>query len=384
MQLSALRRQYTSNPLTILGILTSKYVFVAPRIVILDLCEACNTDCIMCQRHSPLVRLPSPSCALEGGLEGGHRWRSMDEQVAKAVISECAAAGTHKVILGESGEPTIHPHFDDLLDHAVWRGLSVTVMTNGLGVDDRRARTWSSKPAHFCVSVHAGDADTWLRVHPGHVAEDFERLSHTIEVLAQAGPQRVSLKCVVQRANFGRLAEVIRWARRLGVRDVRFRPVVASGVLEHVALTPDEEREALQELASCRSLPESRGISTNIDEYLGMSRYVRSGVTLTEGLYRRVPCYVGWHLMYVLADGTVVPCDDSGRVMGRAGEEPILRIWRSPQYQAFRSEAISMPHRAAPVMDCHCANCCLFRTNIRTHTFLHPFAKLAPERADDH
>jgi MoaA/NifB/PqqE/SkfB family radical SAM enzyme len=380
MRLSALRRELISSTLMTLGILSSKHVFTAPRLVFLDLCEACNTRCIMCQRHSPLAGVPSHELEAESAGAGGQRWRSMDRELAEMISSECAAAGTHKVFLGESGEPTIHPHFDSILDFVIQQGLSPTVLTNGMGADERRARLWASKRAHFCVSVHAGDADTWLQVHPGHTIADYERLCRTIRILAEGGPQRVSLKVVMQRANSGRVREIIEFAHRQGVRDLRFRPVVAGNNLRGVTLTLEEERTLLQELRSCRTLAEGYGITTNVGEYLSTSWRVRSGVVHTEDLYRRVPCYVGWHLAFVRADGTVVPCDNSDRVMGHTGEDRFLDIWRSPGYQAFRIESIGLPSRSAPVAGCDCTGCNLFRTNVKTHRLLHPFAQLTPER----
>ena len=61
------------------------------------------------------------------------------------------------------------------------------VLTNGISVDEFRARLWAATRARFRFSLHAGDADTWLRVHPTSTAAQYDRLMGVIRTLCAAG-----------------------------------------------------------------------------------------------------------------------------------------------------------------------------------------------------
>jgi MoaA/NifB/PqqE/SkfB family radical SAM enzyme len=285
-------------------------------------------------------------------------------------VRECAEAGTHKVVLGETGEPTIHPHFDQLLDLIVQLRMSPVVMTNGIAVDERRVRTWAGKEALYRFSLHAGDVETWLRIHPAGTAAQWERLSRVIETLVRSGTSTVVTMHVLQKANYRNIQKMIEHAHRHGVRQILFSPVRATGSLAPVLLTAEEEEWVRHELRRCTPLAESLGIQTNARQYLQTGGYVESGQLQTASVFRHLPCYVGWLQAFLLADGTVAPCDGSSRNLGQAAEQSLMAIWRSPQYQSFRREAITLPARGKPVEGCLCDHCSLVGSSLKARRLL--------------
>jgi MoaA/NifB/PqqE/SkfB family radical SAM enzyme len=295
----------------------------------------------------------------------------MDPILLETILRESHKLGTFRVVLGGNGDPALHPHLDCMIELMMQLGMEPYVLTNGLAVDEKRAKAWSTKRAHFRFSIHAGDIETWLRVHPNGTLEQFERLSRVIKTLVSAPTCSVSIVNVIHKMNFRRVRKMIEYARKMGVREVLFRPVRAEGKLAQVILDADEEIQLRRELKHCLRLAESHGVRTNLGDYLQNNLYIHSGVLKTADIYRKIPCYLGWTHAEFDIDGTMTPCLHSKIVMGRAGEHRIRDMWLSSRYSKFRHQARSMPQWGKPVKGCLCNSCCMVKFNINIFNLLH-------------
>jgi len=79
----------------------------------LDISRACNLACSHCYNGS--------------GPDGGHGTMERDDWMN--VLDQAAVSGVHMVQL-IGGEPTMHPDFSELVDHALSVGLAVEVFSN--------------------------------------------------------------------------------------------------------------------------------------------------------------------------------------------------------------------------------------------------------------
>ena len=364
-------RDLLSGARALLGIVARKWALTGPRSVALAISDVCDTNCVMCWSHSPLLHrgAGSPNTP-KMGLNSG-RERFMDKAVFEAIIRESRALGTFRVVLCGYGDPALHPQFDRMLELMGRLEMEPYVLTNGLSVDEKRARVWAASPAHFRFSVHAGDVDTWLRVHPSGAARQFERLSRMIKSLSAAGRPRVSILNVIHKANFRNVRAMVEHAQELGVKEILFRPVRADGELAQVVLDREEEAELRVELQRCLQLAADYGIRTNLHEYLVNNLYIRSGLVHTWSLYRKIPCYLGWIYAEFDREGTMTPCLNSKIVMGRVGEQRLRDMWLSPRYWAFRRDGRSLTQRSEPVEGCECRACCMAQYNLNVYNLLH-------------
>jgi len=353
-------RDLWSGARSLAGIVSRNHVIAGPRSVQLAISDVCNTNCIMCAGHSPLLE---PKDVVAN--------RYMEPRIFESFVRQCRAMGTFRIALCGGGEPALHPQCDDMLNLMARLGMQPYMITNGLTLDDTRLKLWATLRAHYRFSIHAGDEQTWLRVHPNGRSSQFQQLTHALKVLVASGVPRVSALHVIHKANFAQVREMIEHAREVGVRDVLFRPVQASNALSAVLLSPEEESDLRVGLRRCLGLAESYGIRTNIREYLNNGLWIESGKMNTAPLYERIPCYIGWLYADFDCDGTMRPCLDSKRVMGRVGERPIREMWNSPQYWAFRREARAMPRSRRLVAGCACSQCCVARYNVNLYNLLH-------------
>jgi len=362
--MSFLIRNIKSGLSAILGIASRGRVMGGPRTIALIISNECNSRCLMCWFRSPLLDGQS-NASVDENLS-----LFMDHALCKTIISEVREMGTFRVVLGGFGEPTLHPRFEDILDFLIRLEMEPYVITSGLDVDRIRVNFWATKRAHFRFSLHAGDVETWLRIHPNGTTSQFENISKTIKLLVESDTASVSIMHVLQRANFRHVNDMIEHARELGVREVLFLPVQAVGKLAEVVLHPDEERELHDELKSCLQQAKSYNIRTNLRDYLSTNRYISGGVPQTTYLYRKIPCYIGWVYSEFYTDGTMRPCEYSEIVMGRAGDQRIRDMWLSDLYNSFRNNARNIPLNCKTVKKCLCNTCTMAKYNINIYNLL--------------
>lgn len=353
-------RNLWSGIRSLAGIVSRNHVFAGPRSVALAISDVCNTNCIMCSCHSPLLE---PKDVAAGPY--------MEPRIFEGILRQSRAMGTFRVVLGGNGEPSLHPQFDEMLKLMNELGMEPYVLTNGLALDETRAKLWGSLRAHYRFSIHAGDEQTFLEGHPNGRPGQFERLTRAMKALVSSGRPKVSAMHVIHKANFRHVREMIEHAREVGMKEVLFRPVRASKALAPVVLNPEEERELRAELERCLKLAQVFGIRTNLREYLENSLWIDSGIVDTAHLYRKIPCYIGWIYAEFDRDGTMRPCLHSKRAMGRVGERPLREIWNSSEYWAFRQEARAMPRARKLVSGCACSQCCMAKYNVNLYNVLH-------------
>ena len=352
-----------SGTLSLLGIVSGKAVFTGPRIAALILSRRCNSKCVMCWYHSPLL-------GNEVDETESDPIELMDYDLCEKILRQLRALGTYRIIMGGHGEPTLHPQFDRLLDLLIDLRMSPYAISNGLTLDRSRAASWAKKKASFRFSMHAGDVETWLRIHPECTAAQFDAVARGIKRMADSGVANVATMHAIQRANFRHMRAMIEHARDLGVHDVQFFPVRTDDHLPQVILETDEEREVLRELRWCDRYAKKHRIATNIEAYLASNRFIHGGRLRTRQLYGKIPCYIGWTYIEFDIDGRIRPCENAEKTMGHAGADDLRDVWNSAHYRAFRREAIAIPRTDKYVQGCVCEACPMTQFNINIHNLL--------------
>lgn len=124
-----------------------------PRLLWLDLTRRCQLACIHCYNES--------------GPQGGHG--TMSREGWLRVLDQAADYGVRNVqFIG--GEPTMHPHFAELVDHALNIGLHVEVYSNLVHVSRRCWELFQRQGLTLATSYYSDRAtehDTVTR-RPSH------------------------------------------------------------------------------------------------------------------------------------------------------------------------------------------------------------------------
>jgi len=141
----------------------------------------------------------------------------------KKAIREAKPLGLSSVKL-TGGEPTIHPHFRDIISFIEEEKLNVTMETNGVLIDEDLARFLKGIPHFSSVSVSLDGAkpetNDWMRGVAGSYQQALSGVKHLI-----AAGFRPQIICTLHRGNVAEMTELIDMAENLGCGSVKFNLV---------------------------------------------------------------------------------------------------------------------------------------------------------------
>ncbi|NIO67471.1 MAG: radical SAM protein [Anaerolineae bacterium] len=146
---------------------------------------------------------------------------------AKRILDVLARMQVFTVAFG-GGEPLARPDLFELADYARQRAIVPTLTTNGFYVDRKtaqRCRIFS----HVHVSLDG--VDKGYQAVRG--VDGFEYAARALKLLARSKVS-VGVNCVVSRANYDYLEDLVRFVVGFGVRDViflRLKPGGASRIV---------------------------------------------------------------------------------------------------------------------------------------------------------
>jgi MoaA/NifB/PqqE/SkfB family radical SAM enzyme len=256
-----------------------------------------------------------------------------------------------RVVLHGVGEPMLVKDLPRRVGYLKKRGIYVLFNTNGTALTPRKGRALAEAGLdELRVSLDAADPPTFRLVRG---TDDFHRILRNVraftEMQAQEGLEspRVSLWLTGLKETIAQLPKFVRIAHELGVEEVYLQRLVFCEETPFGMARPDQalfarltEEEALH-LASARAEAAALGIAFNA-----------SGATEPgESLVRKDEespwslCRRPWAVMYVTANGRVLPCciapfSQAGYgnyTLGDATQQTLREIWNGPAYRDFRA-----------------------------------------------
>lgn len=262
-------------------------------LAIVYLTDKCNSRCVMCDYWK-------------------HGQTNISLEMAEKLAAEFEFLGTHQVLLS-GGEPLQHPEWEQVARILAGRRRRLWLLTSGLGLEKH-----AEGAARLCqtvtVSLDAADGELYRSIRG---VDGFERVCAGIQHTAALGT-RVTLRCTIQRRNFGAMPDLVRLAHQLGAAQISF---LAVDTISHVAFarhTPDasitlgvddleEFAEVLNRLeAEFAPDFESGFIAERPEKLRRLQQYFAAAVG--KGTFPSVRCNAPRFSAVFTPDGGVQPC----------------------------------------------------------------------------
>lgn len=298
-----------------------------PRILQLNICDDCNIECLMCNR----------ACLGKTG--------HMSFETAKSVLDQLVPLGLQEVFFHGGGEPFLNPRLSDMIAyaHSHYPGLRKAVVSNGTAIDSATAALLRECQVKVRFSVHAGSEDMWRAIHPNLGRDLFPRLRQNLTALAPGRPDHTEILFVLFKTNWRSWRTMLDFAQEFAPLSVLLRPMRLylgrDGLPMNAHLQLDEQEFAELDRELEAFLATYRGsLSINAAGFEHSLFDRELGRPSTWDFYQRRSCYIGYVLMVVLTDGTVLPCleESFDEPLGNVNRQPLRDIWWSPAYQRFR------------------------------------------------
>jgi MoaA/NifB/PqqE/SkfB family radical SAM enzyme len=272
-----------------------------------------------------------------------------------------------RVVLHGIGEPMLVKDIAERVAYLKARGTYVLFNTNGTLLNEANGRKLIEAGLdELRVSLDAAQPDVYQMVRGKDFFDKivanlatFTRLQREL----QAPRPRVSLWLTGLRETVDQLPEFVRLAQRVGVYEVYLQRLVffdepmsdqslaraESALFEHTT----EREEALIEEAA------------RVAKELGVTFSASGAVDPGESIRKKrdeAPwslCRRPWSLMYITANGRVLPCciapfsmkGYGAFTLGDATQHTLREIWNGPEYQRFREGLLTSAPPPA------CVNC---------------------------
>lgn len=326
------------------------------------LTRRCNLRCVMCNqhRHSEHTADHLPWCDPKNDLPLQTWVDFLDQWVDWA--------GGYRPWLDLSGgEPTLYPHFAELVRQAKARRFFINLQTNGTTLGHQVDLLLDQGVEVVTVSLDGpGEYHDRIRGQKGM----FDRVTEGVRALVAARRARrspgpiIGITCTISKDNIEVLDQMVELVEGLGVDSLLLMHTsfdFADNVARHNQVLGPEmcQREGLNVINP--SIPEGGWYESQISDQdlpvlaasmerarqLGRASRLRvafAPFTMRMDLLR--PYYLDlsypfpqicehlWKVMRIFPDGTVSPCLQF--IAGNIKDTPIKEIWNGPQFIRFR------------------------------------------------
>ena len=320
-------------------------VLTGPQTVHVDLANGCNTNCVTCWDHSPLLDRARSSA-----------WKR--KRVALEDFSDLAAdlAGMRSVeavILSGMGDPFVNPDVYRMIEVSKRYGWHVTVLTNALLADP--ARLLALDVDMMLISVNGVSPESYTAFHPNLSARDFEHLLSLLETFAQAG-KRFKHVQVINRDTAREVPEMVRFAARYEAAHVTYKLASLGAGTEACAVTEDQRARLIGEwIPEAHAEAARLGVETNLDVF---SAQLAAGGLATAPI-KEVGCFMGWNYARVTVEGKILFCCSTEVEVGDLSEGKFSEQWFGRRWDETRERL--MAGRYFP----GCAQCGKLNQNVK-------------------
>lgn len=287
-----------------------------PRICFWEITDACNLRCIHCECDA-----------------GARAEDELSPDEALALADDLAAAGCRTVNL-TGGEPLVRGDWSAIARRLVDRGVEVTLITNGLLVDDRRvAEMVDAGVTGVSVSLDGTrEVHDAIRLPPGAARSSrYDRALEAIRRLA-ASPMKTAVITQIHRRNLDDLEAIHDLVAALGADLWQVQLAMPLGRLWRLRDDYLVEPSALEPLcarlaAMVRGGGVTMAVADNIGYYGREEPILRGARSGREAFW--VGCLAGVRVVALCSNGDVKGCPSHPRsfVVGSVRETPFAEIW---------------------------------------------------------
>jgi radical SAM protein with 4Fe4S-binding SPASM domain len=258
-----------------------------------------------------------------------------------------------RVALHGIGEPLLNEALPDMIRHLKGRNAYVFFNSNGTLLDARcQHQLIDAGLDELRISLDAASPEGYRTMRN---SDQFDRIvgnvrafSERIHSLRAYGP-RLSIWCVGTRDNISELPRLVQLAASLGVKEVYLQRLVyfldhkGHGLAKPEKTIMDSDHGVIEVINESMYAAVQSGVQLNAS---GVGDPLASLMTDDGRLAPWKKCYRPTTLMYITANGNVLPCciapfatsDYDSTLLGNAFKESLAEIWRGPRYRHFRKK----------------------------------------------
>lgn len=305
-----------------------------PRRLVFELTNLCNINCVMCGRNAANFK---PTV--------------FDMDVFRSF--EPLMDTVEEVTLMGWGEPTIHPHFEEMLEIINHHSARKYFCTNGMNLKKIKKAIFDYNVDVFAVSLDGATDETNGRIRRGSkINQITDDLRDIVRIKNERGLKYPWINFVfcAMASNIHELPDLVRLAADIGLNEVK---VVYLTVFEKDLLgeTLWGKGNLVREV-----FDEAINVGKELGVVLKLPHYVGEDVA---GDKLHKDCFVCWRDFFLGSDGYVRPCMSSPiQFFQYDHTKEFLDMWKAPEYQKYRAIVNDQEKMDHPCTRCYQSSHC--------------------------
>lgn len=305
-----------------------------PRRLVFELTNACNLNCVMCGRNAADFK---PTV--------------FDMDVFRSF--EPLMDTVEEVTLMGWGEPTIHPHFNEMLEIINRHSARKYFCSNGMNLQKIKNAIFDYNVDVFAVSLDGATDETNSRIRRG---SRIDQITHDLKEIVQIKKERglkypwINFVFCAMKSNIHELPDLVRLAAEIGIEEVKVVYLTVFGedlMNESLWGHDDLVRKYFEEAIG---VGEETGIILKLPHYVGED---------VAGDKLHKDCFVSWRDFFLGSDGYVRPCMSTPvQFFEYDRSKDFMEMWNSKEYQNYRQIVNDSKKMDSPCTRCYQSSHC--------------------------
>ena len=299
------------------------YKIRRPMAVTIAVTDRCQLDCFHC---SAVAR---DSCRSE-----------LADRDIRKIVEESLDLGVSCVTF-TGGEPLLRPDLEEFVALVPPDKANCLVFTNGLALDDRRARRLKEAGAfglQFSLDSPDPAEHDRLRGRRGTFRAVREGVRCALQAGLTVGLSTYATHESVARQDLSRLAGL---AHEWGVHEVSVFDIISTGKLK------ENSSMSLKAADRRRLIKEASRVQKNLR--FRPRILTQSWTNSRRGFARRLGCLAANYQFHITARGEFTPCDFTPLSFGSAVQEPLQKLWdKQLRHPAYREHCFHCRMQSGP------------------------------------
>jgi radical SAM protein with 4Fe4S-binding SPASM domain len=258
-----------------------------------------------------------------------------------------------RVFLHGIGEPLLNKELPEFIRHLKGRDVYLLFNSNGILLDGQKQHALMQAGLdELRISLDAASPQGYKNIRN---SDKFEQIIENLKTFLLLQKQqrtdhpKLSLWFLGTRENIGELPGFVKLAAEIGIRDVHLQRLVyfqddeGYGVARATKTLQDATDGSSELIRESQDMAAKLGLNFDAS---GLSRPVESLRGKVGGTLPWSKCYRPLTLMYITANGNVLPCcispfssvDYASIVLGNVFSDSLEKVWRGSVYDNFRKQ----------------------------------------------
>lgn len=323
-----------------------------PRRLVFELTNLCNLNCVMCGRNAADFK---PTIF-------DMDWFRWFEPMFDTV---------EEVTLMGWGEPTMHPHFKEMLEIIDRHSARKYFCSNGMNLGKIKDALFDYHVDVFAVSLDGATHETNSRIRRGSdIGLIYNNLEEIVHIKRERGLTYPWINFVfcAMKSNLQEIPAMVQLAADIGIDEVKVVYLTAFDEEMSKEVLWDCQDEVRRIFQEAEELADKLGILLKFPHIQGEDE---------AGKKLHKDCYVAWRDFFLGSDGYIRPCMSTPVQFmkfntGKSFEE----MWNDEQYQKYRRTVNVSTDMDIPCRRCYQSSHCNW--NLKT-SFLQANAEFAPD-----